>query len=105
MSTPENQIEIDGKYMKSLISLDISVHIKVDFESLKALQSPSSIEGSDSKRKMISSGKASAGESDKKSIGSHEFMSAEAIDDEIFHSPPADFPAIDIHYKQRMGSK
>jgi hypothetical protein len=52
---------------------------------------------------MISSGKASAGESDKKSIASNEFLSAEAIDDE-YHSPPAE-PPIDTHFKHRMGSK
>ena len=52
---------------------------------------------------MTSSRIASAGESDRKSIGSQEFLSAEANDDQYF-SPPAE-PPIDAHYKKRMGSK
>jgi hypothetical protein len=67
------------------------------------VKSPSSVKGENSKNQAtgISSGKASAGESDKKSLNSAEFLSAEGNDP---HSPPAE-PPIDTHYKRRLGSK
>ena len=67
----------------------LDIEPEIDIETIKALQSPSSIE--DRKRELSDS------------AGDQEFQSCEAPKEEL-SSPPAE-PPIDTHYKKRLGSK